>query len=240
VRTVERRCLACSRDNVRKARGKRRYSVAHRQTSLIVDIKSRAKLAGMSCDICTRDDIIWPSVCEVLGIELDYLVTPVRTNVSASIDRKDNNKGYTVDNVRVISWRANFLKKDATLEEIEKLCQYLANPLLDSAEPSTPRPSVNGLYNNAKYRAKQRNLSFTISKEDIETPKYCPVLGLEISYTNPKLMYSSPTLDKIDNTKGYTKSNVRTISWRANQIKNDGTLEEFKMIRDYLKRGDSV
>jgi hypothetical protein len=35
-----------------------------------------------------------------------------------SIDRIDNNKGYTKDNIMVISRRANILKKDATFDEL--------------------------------------------------------------------------------------------------------------------------
>jgi hypothetical protein len=40
-------------------------------------------------------------------------------------DRKDNARGYVKDNVRVISWRANRLKSDATLEELRLLVRDL-------------------------------------------------------------------------------------------------------------------
>ena len=41
------------------------------------------------------------------------------------MDRFDNAKGYTPENVRVISNRANLLKKDATVEEIRMLLRYM-------------------------------------------------------------------------------------------------------------------
>jgi len=46
-----------------------------------------------------------------------------------SLDRKDNTKdntkGYTKDNVRVISWEANRIKHALTLEQAEALVRYM-------------------------------------------------------------------------------------------------------------------
>lgn len=63
----------------------------------------------------------WPADnrCPVLGIELGW--GDYRGGSSASIDRIDSTKGYTKDNCRVISWRANRLKSDATFEELQLL-----------------------------------------------------------------------------------------------------------------------
>jgi hypothetical protein len=36
--------------------------------------------------------------------------------------------------------------------------------------------------------------------------------------------------------KGYIKGNVRVISWRANELKGDATLEEMKAVVRYMKR----
>ena len=69
-----------------------------------------------------KEDIKIPEVCPILGI-------PIQANKgktgwfdnSVSLDRIDPTKGYTKDNIRVISNRANRLKCDATLEELEKI-----------------------------------------------------------------------------------------------------------------------
>lgn len=67
-------------------------------------------------------------------------------------------------------------------------------------------------------------------------PVYCPVLGIELGYSNTEgMQYNTVSIDKIDNTKGYTKGNVALISWRANKVKNDGTLEEHTKIVTYMK-----
>ena len=45
---------------------------------------------------------------------------------------------------------------------------------------------------------------------------------------------NSPSLDRIDSSKGYTPDNVWVISRRANIIKHDATLEELLLISKNL------
>jgi len=44
-----------------------------------------------------------------------------------------------------------------------------------------------------------------------------------------------PSVDRIDPTKGYIKGNVEVISWRANHLKNNATVEELEAIVNYMK-----
>ena len=91
---------------------------------------------------------------------------------------------------------------------------------------------------NAKKRAKQKGLDFNIELGDIpEIPERCPVLGIKIkSNTTNAPLDSSPSLDRIDSSKGYIKGNVRIISNRANRIKADATVEELrKVLENYEK-----
>lgn len=64
---------------------------------------------------------------------------------------------------------------------------------------------------------------------------HCPLLGLELSYENYK-QGTTPdnyaTLDKIDPTKGYVEGNVQILSFRANTLKGDATIEELKLLLD--------
>lgn len=47
------------------------------------------------------------------------------TDNSPSIDRIDNLKGYTKENIKIISHRANAIKRDASVEEVEKILKYM-------------------------------------------------------------------------------------------------------------------
>jgi hypothetical protein len=81
------------------------------------------------------------------------------------------------------------------------------------------------LFRSAKNRAKKYGHEFNIDLEDIVIPKYCPLLGLEIKPREgghgPR--DSSPSLDRIDNSKGYVKNNIWVICWLANKMKATAT-----------------
>jgi repressor of nif and glnA expression len=50
-----------------------------------------------------------------------------QTHNSPTLDRICNGRGYVKGNVRVISWRANSLKRDANIEEIRSILKYMEN-----------------------------------------------------------------------------------------------------------------
>lgn len=93
------------------------------------------------------------------------------------------------------------------------------------------------LYINAKSRAKKNKIPFDIEETDIIVPKHCPYLGLELRVASEKLADYSPSLDRIDPTKGYTKGNIEVISHLANAVKHKLTKEQLIMFAEnVLKR----
>jgi hypothetical protein len=92
---------------------------------------------------------------------------------------------------------------------------------------------------NLRARAKKKKLAFNIAACDIPLPKVCPVLGIPIVLGGGKraLLHSgSPSVDRIDGSKGYIGGNVKVISARANRIKMDATPTELRAIADYIER----
>ena len=89
-----------------------------------------------------------------------------------------------------------------------------------------------------KERARQRGLPFNLDIADLTVPATCPVLGIPIvSDPSPKYRNNWPSVDRLDNSKGYTKENVRVISRRANSLKSDATIEEMRAIVAYMESG---
>jgi len=84
--------------------------------------KVRANAAGVPFELDPKELQV-PSFCPVLGIELFW--GDRISNNTPSLDRVIPAKGYTKDNVRVISMRANRLKNNASVEELEKILQYM-------------------------------------------------------------------------------------------------------------------
>lgn len=88
---------------------------------------------------------------------------------------------------------------------------------------------VRSMFNSAKSRAKKRNLSFNLELSDIIIPTHCPILGIELKNNiGSGRQNNSPTLDRIIPEKGYIKENVWIISWKANRVKSDLSLNQLK------------
>jgi hypothetical protein len=84
---------------------------------------------------------------------------------------------------------------------------------------------INRLLKSCKQSAKQRKLTFNLSREDILIPLKCPILNIDL-YFNNEMGHNSPSIDRINSNLGYTTNNIIVCSWRANHIKGDATIDE--------------
>jgi hypothetical protein len=125
-------CVECSRTVLYQSdRDKYRQSSNTLQVQLNTR-KNSAKKLGIPFDI-TIDDIEQPEYCPVLGIKLNYgwggKNGHLRDPAKATIDKVNPLLGYVPGNVFVISWRANKLKSDMTLHELESIIKYMKKRL---------------------------------------------------------------------------------------------------------------
>lgn len=95
------------------------------------------------------------------------------------------------------------------------------------------KDAVTCMYDNAKARATRNNVAFTIAKEDVFIPDVCPVFGLPFVWGNGKTDFS-PSLDRIDSSKGYEPGNVCVISWLANRLKSNATAQQLRQVCAYI------
>lgn len=101
-----------------------------------------------------------------------------------------------------------------------------------------PVKRAKAVFMSIRSRAKNKDIEFTLAFEDIYPyPEKCPILGIPLVPGGSSGVNSpdSPSVDRIDPTKGYTKENCQVISNRANFLKNNGTIEEFEKILAYLR-----
>ncbi len=163
-------------------------------------------------------------------------------NCSPSIDRVDASKGYIKGNVAIICYRCNLLKTDSTPEELSKVIEFLkkdAHPLYDGE--ITPQLSswVKIKTWGSMSKARKKHLEFNITREDIlkALPEklVCPVLGYLLDFNAPCNTHNQPSVDRKDSTKGYVKGNIQIISFRANRIKYNASIEELTNVLNYMK-----
>lgn len=93
---------------------------------------------------------------------------------------------------------------------------------------SHKRNIIHNMLSRAKQRALKYGYCFDISDSDIVIPKVCPLLNIPFVLGEGSEYEYTPTIDRIDNTKGYTRDNIWIISKKANSMKNSATFEELK------------
>lgn len=140
----------------------------------------------------------------------------LRVSRFSYLDRKDPSKGY-----RPVCKSCS--AKKAEVERERRLNNWKYKPSL-------------AMLNNSKQRAKVSGIEHSLLLEDITIPDYCPVLGIKLETGDRKNHYNAPSIDRIDNTKGYHKDNIMIMSVKANMLKKDGTLDELIMLGEWARK----
>lgn len=107
------------------------------------------------------------------------------------------------------------------------------------------------LYQSAKSRAKDKNLDFNLTVEWIYNKLIlgcCEVTNIQFKLkeyepdTITSSVYpNSPSLDRIDNNKGYTTNNVQVVCDQFNKFKSQYTMEEtYYMAKQFIQQYENT
>lgn len=66
-------------------------------------------------------------------------------------------------------------------------------------------------------------------------PTHCPILGLPLGFARDTPLSHRPSLDRSDNSRGYERGNVQIVSFRANTLKSDATVDEIRKLLAYME-----
>lgn len=188
----------------------------------------------------------------------------------ASIDRIDNSKGYIKGNIRFTSFMANIAKSTLTDLELIEFCKKVndynenKNSIVDNVYYDF---GINILgknrdkYSNFRYfmkvvKNKNRSDHYVDGEMNLEylynlwksQNGVCPISGFSLILPHSACgwkcgkSWERASLDRIDNSKGYIKGNVRFVSHMANIARNnmsDNDLIEFcKAVANYKNTGE--
>lgn len=93
------------------------------------------------------------------------------------------------------------------------------------------------LVTSARTRANRKSIVFNITEEDLVIPEICPLLEIPLIIGNHiETRNSSPSIDRIDNTLGYIRGNVRIISFLANSMKRDVPKEMLLLFANNIRQ----
>ena len=189
----------------------------NRERNLLNKAKKRSRKFNLPFNL-EISDIVIPVNCPILGIELSHDLGEANW---PSIDKIIPELGYVKGNIQVISFKANTMKSNATVEELLAFARWFRGDGFKSIP--TDVPPIARWYSCTKARAKSSGLPFDLSIEDFRLYNICPILGYPLDKHKGHARYNSATIDRILPELGYTKGNIQVISYKANTMKNDAT-----------------
>lgn len=157
-----------------------------------------------------------------------------RHPVRASVDRIDSNKGYTKDNIHFISLIAQYAKNKFSECDLLNFCKDVVKYKSNKSEGHIKLEDFKSddfkyYINNIKKHKKEYDITLAdLSEQWITQSGTCPYTGwklLNISgnerlYNNDATKLISASLDRIDSSKIYTKSNIQFVSLMSQYAKN--------------------
>ena len=103
---------------------------------------------------------------------------------------------------------------------------------------TTPLKRIHHLAYAVGTRAKKAGMNFDSGLFDaLETniPTQCTCCGVKLAYTNQKRAEDTPSIDRVDSTKGYVVGNAFIVCNRCNRLKDNGSIHDFENILAYMK-----
>lgn len=88
------------------------------------------------------------------------------------------------------------------------------------------------LWSVSKSRAKLKGMEHTITPDDLPIPIQCPYLGIPL--TGVGSGDYAPSVDRVDNTRGYVPGNVEVVSRLANKMKSSASPAELRRFAQHI------
>lgn len=183
--------------------------------------------------------------CYLSGLDIKFVRNIDNYELqNASLDRIDSNIGYTINNIAWCDKEINQFKQDFTNDKLLEICHKIINPVLCINNQSQ---ISNRYFGYLRKCAKERNISFDITKQDLQN-KFdeqlgcCKYTGIQLKFA-PKyrddVEIQNLSVDRLNSNIGYTKNNIQYVYKPINKLKHSLSeskfLEFVSLIYNYSK-----
>lgn len=103
------------KESIKKAA--KEYLIRNQNVRLYHTCKRNALTKDLEFNL-SIEDIVLPTICPYMGVELTNIIGSGRVWTNASVDRIDSSKGYIKGNIQIICDLANRMKQNATPEQL--------------------------------------------------------------------------------------------------------------------------
>lgn len=126
-------CKDCQRERYYKQRQRLfeddELALRYKLQQALKGTRRRSKEKNMYTDL-TLDYLMYlwekqKGKCALSGIDMTYEFYKGRVNTNVSVDRIDSTKGYTKDNVWLVTMAANQMKNDLSMDDFLTLCKNI-------------------------------------------------------------------------------------------------------------------
>lgn len=121
-------CRACVewKNEFNKKKAAARLQRLKPEERMVEYARRRAEANGWEFTI-TAADVVIPKFCRVNGLKLTMPGNGPVLDSTATIDRVNNKRGYTPDNIEVVSMKANRMKSDHDLDTLKEVADYIVS-----------------------------------------------------------------------------------------------------------------
>lgn len=113
------------RKNVYKDKYTNKYRAKSPRNFMMCLIKKKRGREKLDIDLLERLYNYQKGLCSLTGIPMTYITGKGKIPTNISIDRIDSNKGYEINNIRLVCRHANCMKMELTDEQLIWWCNRI-------------------------------------------------------------------------------------------------------------------
>ena len=95
-------------------------------------------------------------------------------------------------------------------------------------------------YQRIRSRAREKNLEFNLTLHELTklfpNDMICPVMGIKMEFGDITGRNTSPSIDRVDPSKGYISGNLQVMCKLANSMKQNATNEELIKFANWITK----